>query len=100
VRCDPNAPTNCINGTLSVDTLLALPADARVRLNASGEFNPFKKISEAIRGIGYRVEAALIVPQRTVLTLTQGDLTQGSRTAGRRVRLPGNGSRGGQAPRS
>jgi hypothetical protein len=76
VRCDPANPTKCIKGTLSTDTLLGYPRMHVYGFNMSGEFNPFKKISETINGIGYRLEAALIVPQRTTLQLTQGDLSK------------------------
>ncbi len=54
--------------------LLSYPRMHVYGLNVSGEFNPFKWISESIRGLGYRVEAALIVPQLTTLQLTQDAL--------------------------
>ena len=75
VRCDPGAPKNCISGVLATDTLLTYPRMHVYGLNVSGEFNPFKRISESIHGIGYRVEAALIVPQRTTIQLTQDALS-------------------------
>jgi hypothetical protein len=74
VRCDPNAPKNCINGVLATDVLLTYPRMHVYGVNMSGEFNPFKWISESIHGLGYRVEAALVVPQRTTLQLTQDPL--------------------------
>ncbi len=98
VRCDPNAPTNCINGVLSTDTLLAYPRMHVYGLNASGEFNPFKKISEGIRGIGYRVEAALIVPTQSNITLTNGDLTAAVGQPAGEYDYQGTGQRGGQPP--
>ena len=50
----PTRPTSCIDGVLSTDVLLGYPRMHVYGLNASGEFNPFKGISESIHGIGYR----------------------------------------------
>ena len=95
VRCDPNKPTNCINGTLKTDVLLGYPRMHVWGLNASGEFNPFKKISESIHGIGYRVEAAVVVPARADLALTQDALPALLQNAGEYdyagVNKPGSG---------
>ncbi len=74
VRCDPNKPTNCIDGVLNTDVLLGYPRMQVFGLNASGEFNPFKRASKSIHGIGYRVEVAYVVPQRTTLELTESAL--------------------------
>ena len=82
MRCDPAKPTRCINGTLKTDVLLGYPRMHVWGLNASGEFNPFKKISEAIHGIGYRVEAAVIVPTRADIALTQDALPALLQSAG------------------
>jgi hypothetical protein len=82
VRCDPNKPTNCINGTLKTDVLLGYPRMHVWGLNASGEFNPFTKISESIHGIGYRVEAAVVVPARADIALTQDALAGLGQNAG------------------
>ncbi len=73
-RCDPNAPTNCITGVLATDVLLSYPRMHVYGFNMAGEVNPFKRISESIHGIGYRIEAALVVPQLTTLQLTQDPL--------------------------
>jgi hypothetical protein len=70
-KCDPNSPKNCIDGNLRTETLLGYPRMHVYGFNMSGEFNPFKKLSESIHGIGYRLEAALVVPQRTGIRLTQ-----------------------------
>jgi hypothetical protein len=74
VRCDPQAPMHCIGGVLATDVLLGYPRMHVYGLNMSGEFNPFKRLSDKIHGIGYRVEAALIVPQRTTIQLTESPL--------------------------
>jgi hypothetical protein len=96
-RCDPNAPTSCINGTLGTDTLLTYPRMHVYGINASGEFNPFKKISETLRGIGYRVELAIIVPQETTIQLTQNTLMAVGYPAGE-YDYGANNVSGGHAP--
>ncbi|MFT3773122.1 MAG: hypothetical protein QM820_47685 [Minicystis sp.] len=73
-KCDPNKPSNCNAGTLRTNALLGYPRMHVFGFNMSGEFNPFKKISESIHGIGYRVEAALVVPARSTIRLTQDAL--------------------------
>ena len=97
VRCDPNNPTTCIQGVLATDTLLTYPRMHVYGLNVSGEFNPFKRLSESIHGIGYRVEAAVIVPQRTTIQLTQDALSALFQTAGE-YDYQNTGHPGGQPP--
>ncbi len=96
-RCDPGAPKNCINGVLATDVLLTYPRMHVYGLNLSGEFNPFKRISEAIHGVGYRVEAALVVPQRTTLELTQSPLMAVLQRGGE-YDYQGTGQPGGNPP--
>ena len=96
-RCDPNNPQNCINGVLATDVLLTYPRMHVYGLNMSGEFNPFKRISESIHGIGYRVEAALIVPQLTTIQLTQDALPALLQSAGE-YDYQNTGHPGGQPP--
>lgn len=66
-------------------------------LNASGEFNPFKRLSDSIHGIGYRLEVAYIVPQRTTLQLTQSALPALSQMPGE-YDYQGTGHPGGNPP--
>ena len=40
---------------VATDVLLTYPRMHVYGLNMSGEFNPFKRISEAIHGVGYRI---------------------------------------------
>jgi hypothetical protein len=96
-RCDPAAPKSCINGVLATDVLLTYPRMQVFGLNLSGEFNPFKLISDAIHGVGYRVEAALIVPQRTTLQLTQSPLPAVLQMGGE-YDYQGTGQPGGNPP--
>lgn len=95
--CDPAAPKRCINGTLRTNVLLGYPRMHVFGLNAAGEFNPFKWISESIPGIGYRVEAALVVPKRSTIRLTQEDLPGLLQFAGE-YDYDGDGRPGGPEP--
>jgi hypothetical protein len=97
VQCDPQAPKSCIMGKLKTDTLLGFPRMHVYGFNMSGEFNPFKKISESIHGIGYRLEAAVVVPARTTISLTQGALPALLQSAGE-YDYDGNGQPGGPKP--
>ena len=72
-QCDPKDSTRCINGLLKTDVTLGYPKMHVYGLNAAGEI-PLQWIKESLHGIGYRLEAALVVPERTTLTLTQDAL--------------------------
>jgi hypothetical protein len=72
VQCDPGAPKSCISGKLVTETLLTYPRMHVWGLNMSGE----------VARVGYRVEAALIVPQRTGIRLTQEALPAVLQSAG------------------
>lgn len=75
--CNPNDPKDCTQGLLETDVTLAYPRMHVYGLNVAGEINPFKWIKDSIRGMGYRIEAALVVPQAQQLTLTNDALTIG-----------------------
>lgn len=72
--CNPKNKTQCATGLLKTDVTLEYPRMHVYGLNIAGEFNPFKAISKTIEGIGYRFEGALIVPQKTHITITQDAL--------------------------
>ena len=74
LRCDPDDKTKCVKGLLETDVSLMYPRMHVYGLNATGEVNPFKWISDKIHGVGYRFEAALVVPERTTLKLIQDAL--------------------------
>ena len=97
VKCDPNAANNCISGVLATDVLLTYPRMHVYGLNMSGELNPFKWLSDSVHGLGYRLEAALIVPQRTTLQLTQDALPALLQNAGE-YDYQAAGHPGGQPP--
>jgi hypothetical protein len=96
-RCDPKDPKTCIGGVLATDVLLGYPRMHVYGLNVSGEFNPFKRISESIHGVGYRFEAALVVPQRTTIQLTETPLPAVLQGGGE-YDYQGTGHPGGNAP--
>ncbi|HZO14354.1 MAG TPA: hypothetical protein VFB62_13875, partial [Polyangiaceae bacterium] len=71
--CNPDDPNDCIHGLLETNVLLHYPRMHVYGFNMAGEL-PFDKIAEALNSIGYRIEAALIVPQPTELELTNDEL--------------------------
>ena len=73
VQCDPKDKTRCIDGLLKTDVKLGYPKMHVYGINAAGEI-PLKWIKDSLYGIGYRVEAAVIVPDRTTIKLTQDAL--------------------------
>jgi hypothetical protein len=71
--CDPKDPTRCTKGLLKTDVTLGYPKMHVYGLNAAGEI-PLHWIKDSLHGIGYRVEAALVVPDRSTIRLTQDAL--------------------------
>ncbi len=77
-RCNPNDATDCIDTTLLQDVSLMYPRMHVYGLNMAGEIGLLKRINEKIfHSIGYRVEAALIVPQSTTLEIQRDDVLIG-----------------------
>ncbi|MFO0591329.1 MAG: hypothetical protein U0441_27525 [Polyangiaceae bacterium] len=72
-QCDPKDKTRCIDGLLKTDVTLGYPKMHVYGLNAAGEI-PLQWIKESLHGIGYRLEAALVFPDRTDIALTQDAL--------------------------
>lgn len=72
-QCDPKDSTRCVDGILKTDVTLGYPKMHVYGLNAAGEI-PLSWIKESLHGIGYRLEAAVIVPDRTTIKLTQDAL--------------------------
>jgi len=68
--CHPERTTDCIKGYLLTDADLAFPRMHVGGLNAAGELS-------ALGGLGWRVEAALVLPQRTTIAITNEDLDMG-----------------------
>jgi hypothetical protein len=96
-KCNPAMPSQCISGVLQTDVQLGYPRMHVYGFNMSGEFNPFKKIKDTIQGIGYRIEVALIVPERYSIELEQSALPALFQPAGLYSYLD-NGVPGGPQP--
>ncbi|MBW2528907.1 MAG: hypothetical protein JRI23_32325 [Deltaproteobacteria bacterium] len=73
-QCNPNRPTECVDGTLETDVLLTYPKMHVYGFNATGEISWLREISEVFSSIGYRLEGALMVPQQQRLRLTNDEL--------------------------
>jgi hypothetical protein len=67
--CDPADETRCIVGLLRTSVELGFPRMSVVGLNAAGEI-PLSWIAEGVLGLGYRLEAALVLPARSTVTIT------------------------------
>jgi hypothetical protein len=68
--CNPADASDCIMGTLTTDVTLAYPRMQSLGLNASGE----------VLGFGYRVEGAVIFPERADITLSSDTVVLGGTT--------------------
>ena len=75
--CNPENSRDCTQGMLQTDVTLEYPRMHVYGLNVAGEINPFKWIKDTIRGMGYRLEAALVVPRAQGITLTNDALMLG-----------------------
>jgi hypothetical protein len=96
-QCDPVDPSHCIKGLLETEALLRYPRMQLFGLNAAGEI-PLTFISEALHGIGYRVEAAFIVPEESTMQITQDALALPVPQPAGEYDYDGDGVPGGPAP--
>ncbi|MBW2453619.1 MAG: hypothetical protein JRI68_03875 [Deltaproteobacteria bacterium] len=71
--CNPDDPTDCIDGTIDTAVTLHYPEMHVYGFNMAGEL-PTDKIADFLSAIGYRLEAALIVPTRAEMEIQMGDL--------------------------
>jgi hypothetical protein len=94
-RCNPNNPTDCVNGTLVTDVTVEYPEMYVYGFNAAGEVNPFKWIKDDINGIGYRFEGALIVPTGHKMKITNDALALGIPQPAGEYDYDGDGKPGG-----
>ena len=98
LRCDPDDSKRCIKGVLETEVSLAYPKMHVYGLNATGEVNPFSWISDKIHGMGYRVEAALVVPQRSTLQLLNDALSVAIPLPAGEYDYDNDGKPGGELP--
>ena len=76
-RCNPNDPEDCIEGLLYNEVDLRFPKMHVAGFNMAGEFNPLGWIHRSIQPIGYRIEAAIIVPDEMEIALTNDEIQFG-----------------------
>ncbi len=72
-RCNPEDMSQCIEGLLKTSVELGYPRMSVFGLNATGEI-PLDWISDSLLGLGYRLEAALVRPSRSTVTITNDAL--------------------------
>jgi hypothetical protein len=96
-QCDPTDPSHCIKGLLETQVLLRYPRMQVIGLNAAGEI-PLSWISESVHGIGYRLEAAAILPERSTMTITNDALALPVPQPAGEYDYDGDGSPGGPPP--
>ncbi|MCA9622462.1 MAG: hypothetical protein KC731_25745, partial [Myxococcales bacterium] len=100
-RCNPDDPQDCINGVLATNVSLHYPRMYVYGFNMTGELPWLEDLSpDLLNSIGYRIEAALIVPEASTLELVNGDLDLGLATipAGE-YDYDGDGVPGGRQPK-
>jgi len=78
-RCHPEDGNDCIKGLLVTEVDLVYPQMQVAGLNAAGEVSPLGFLGVE-RPIGWRVEAAVIFPERTVVEIRNGELDLGALT--------------------
>jgi hypothetical protein len=77
-RCNPDDASQCIKGLLETEVTLHYPRMHVYGFNMAGEIGWLKAAAEDVfNSIGYRIEAALIVPERVDLEITNDALDLG-----------------------
>jgi len=98
-QCNPQDDLDCVNGLLGTVTSLGYPEIQVVGLNLSGEVDLLGWMSDGIHPIGYRLELAVIFPERTTIGMIQEDMDFGivTQPAGE-YDYDGDGDPGGARP--
>jgi hypothetical protein len=73
-RCNPDQPSECVRGLLGTEVTVGYPRMHVYGFNLAGEIGWLKELSDVFNAIGYRMEGALVVPQRSTLQITNGQL--------------------------
>jgi hypothetical protein len=77
-RCNPDNEAECISGLLETTAHVHFPRMHVYGFNMTGEVGWLQAISKEIfNSVGYRIEAALIVPQRDTIELTNDAINVG-----------------------
>jgi hypothetical protein len=97
--CNPQDDLDCVNGLLGTVTSLGYPEIQVVGLNLSGEVDLLGWVSDSIHPIGYRLELAVIFPERHTIGMVQEDMDFGivTQPAGE-YDYDGDGTPGGARP--
>jgi hypothetical protein len=97
-KCSLAGPrAKCVDGRLGTNVKLAYPRMHVYGFNAAGQINVLQKISSKLEALGYRFEAAVIVPERTTMEITTGQLQTLLQPAGE-YDYDGDNKRGGPRP--
>jgi hypothetical protein len=64
----------CVDGRLATKVKLGYPRMHVYGFNAAGQLNVLQKISSKLEALGYRLEVAVIVPERTTMAINNGAL--------------------------
>ena len=98
-QCNPQDELDCVNGLLDTVTSLGYPEIQVVGLNLSGEIDLLGWISDSIHPIGYRLELAVIFPERHTIGMVQEEMDFGivTQPAGE-YDYDGDGNLGGARP--
>lgn len=97
-QCNPSQPGECIDGLLETNVALHYPRMHVYGLNVTGEVGWLKEISDVFSAVGYRLEGALIVPERTTLRLTNDQLNIAFPQAAGEYDYDNDGQPGGPEP--
>ncbi|MSP24020.1 MAG: hypothetical protein EXR75_02425 [Myxococcales bacterium] len=77
-RCNPEDASDCIDSVLLTDVTLQYPRMHVFGLNVAGEIGTLKALSDKLfNAVGYRLEAALIVPKETRMEVQRGPVVIG-----------------------
>jgi len=68
--CNPENPAQCTKGLLETETTLHYPRMHVYGINLAGEVAWLEAISDVFKPIGYRMEWALVVPERATMSIT------------------------------
>jgi hypothetical protein len=71
-RCNPDAPTECIAGSLDTRVALIYPHMQVAGLNMAGELDLFGWLSEDVSPLGYRFELGVYFPSEYRIEVQQG----------------------------
>jgi hypothetical protein len=74
-RCNPADANDCIGGTLQTQAFLHYPKMHVYGFNMSGALPWLRNLSNRFNSIGYRIEAALVVPKESRVELQNDNIT-------------------------